>query len=258
MIKLIASDLDGTLLQNGAQRLSDDTLELIRRVIASGIRFVATSGRQYPNMKRIFREIWDDVTYIAENGSVIVHHDEVLDKTVIPQDLARELILDLQHSELCDAMVSGVHSIYMQPKERTRPYEDFILHELKNTTTFVDELACLNEEIIKISALVYGDRAADFAPDLQQKWSGKFHVAVAGKEWVDFTLTNKGEALEKMKRRLSVTKDETMAFGDNFNDASMFAAVGHSYAMAAADPEVRKMARHTCDSVESVLRELIG
>ena len=54
MIKYIASDLDGTLLQNGAQKPDNETLELIRRLTEAGIHFITASGRQYINMYRMF------------------------------------------------------------------------------------------------------------------------------------------------------------------------------------------------------------
>ena len=49
MIKLIASDLDGTLLQNGAQELTPRAIDLVRKLTEKGIYFVAASGRQYAN-----------------------------------------------------------------------------------------------------------------------------------------------------------------------------------------------------------------
>ena len=54
MIKLIASDLDGTLLQDGAQELTPRAIELISDLCGAGIHFVSASGRQYDNQKRVF------------------------------------------------------------------------------------------------------------------------------------------------------------------------------------------------------------
>ena len=47
MIKYIASDLDGTLLHNGAQQLPEEIFDLIRALKSRGIHFIAASGRQY-------------------------------------------------------------------------------------------------------------------------------------------------------------------------------------------------------------------
>ena len=65
MIKLIASDLDGTLLQNGAQELTPRALDLIHRLTEKGIHFAAASGRQYANERRLFAPIRDEISYIA-------------------------------------------------------------------------------------------------------------------------------------------------------------------------------------------------
>ena len=54
MIKLIASDLDGTLLQNEAQELTPRAIDLISQLTQKGIHFVAASGRQYDNERRVF------------------------------------------------------------------------------------------------------------------------------------------------------------------------------------------------------------
>lgn len=53
MIKLIASDLDGTLLQNDAQALTPRAIDLISKLCDAGIHFVSASGRQYDNQKRV-------------------------------------------------------------------------------------------------------------------------------------------------------------------------------------------------------------
>ena len=57
MIKLVASDLDGTLLLNGAQSLPEELFPLIKELKELGILFVAASGRQYANMKRMFAPV---------------------------------------------------------------------------------------------------------------------------------------------------------------------------------------------------------
>mgnify|MGYP001536952521 FL=1 len=56
-IKFIASDLDGTLLLNGAQKVSQELIPLIKRLNDNGIIFCAASGRQYPNMTKLFAPV---------------------------------------------------------------------------------------------------------------------------------------------------------------------------------------------------------
>ena len=57
MIRLIASDIDGTLLQNNARTLSEELFDLIRKLHRSGILFVPASGRQYLNLRSLFAPV---------------------------------------------------------------------------------------------------------------------------------------------------------------------------------------------------------
>ena len=87
MIKLIASDLDGTLLHNGAQKLTPRAIELIHELTQKGVHFVAASGRQYDNERRLFSEIKDEISYIGENGSICIHQGKVISRGIIADDL---------------------------------------------------------------------------------------------------------------------------------------------------------------------------
>ena len=72
MIKMVASDLDGTLLLNKAQSLPEEIFPLIRKLKEMGILFVAASGRQYPNMKRMFAPVASEIAYISETGHLLL------------------------------------------------------------------------------------------------------------------------------------------------------------------------------------------
>lgn len=88
----MASDLDGTLLQNGAQELTPRALDLVRRLTEKGIVFVASSGRQYDNEVNLFKPVKDQISYIAENGSICIHKGNVISRTVIAPELIRRTI----------------------------------------------------------------------------------------------------------------------------------------------------------------------
>ena len=70
-IKLIASDLDGTLVPEGTPDINPQVLEVISRLKEKGILFAAASGRQYQSMYKLLEPIKDDVIFIAENGGAI-------------------------------------------------------------------------------------------------------------------------------------------------------------------------------------------
>ena len=78
MIHLIASDIDGTLLQGGQTRLDPALFDVIERLEQHGIRFAAASGRQYTNLRRLFAPVADKIDYICENGSLVISDGSVL------------------------------------------------------------------------------------------------------------------------------------------------------------------------------------
>ena len=54
-----------------------------------GILFVAASGRQYANMKKMFRPVVDDMAFISENGALAVYNEKVLYQDSFEQELVR-------------------------------------------------------------------------------------------------------------------------------------------------------------------------
>ena len=82
MIKLIASDVDGTLIKDSTPDMYPEMVEAIKRLKEHGVLFCATSGRQYQSLRNVFRDVADEIAYIAENGAHIHYGDK--DISVIP------------------------------------------------------------------------------------------------------------------------------------------------------------------------------
>jgi HAD superfamily hydrolase (TIGR01484 family) len=78
MIKLIATDIDGTLLKDGTLMLDPEYMTVIEKLIAKGIRFVACSGRQFISERKLFAPIRDKLLYITDGGTVVRTPKEIL------------------------------------------------------------------------------------------------------------------------------------------------------------------------------------
>ena len=72
MIKLVVSDIDGTLLKEGTDQINPEMFDAIRQMRARGILFAASSGRQYASMRHVFEPVANDMIFIAENGSNVM------------------------------------------------------------------------------------------------------------------------------------------------------------------------------------------
>lgn len=89
MIKLIASDLDGTLLKEGTMDINPEIYDIIRKLKAKGIVFAAVSGREYDSIERVFAPVKDDIYFIAGNGGIISYQGEIIEKMAIPADIPK-------------------------------------------------------------------------------------------------------------------------------------------------------------------------
>ena len=71
MIKLIVSDIDGTLVEDGTDKINIEIYDVIMRLKEKGIRFAAASGRQYISIKRLFEPIAEEIFYIPDGKLII-------------------------------------------------------------------------------------------------------------------------------------------------------------------------------------------
>ena len=257
-IKLIACDLDGTLLPEGAMSGSKEDFELIRALQQRGIIFAPTSGRPYGNIRRTLYPVADDLFYICDNGANVVYHDRVIYREPMDQKLAFELI------DCINAMGEEYESVICTA-------DNYVLMP-KRDKTVIDILRCWNmsvriakdkEHIIDpiLKYTMYMGDGLDWATveRLTNEWSGKVkHISVAGNTWLDFQDGDKGSALLRSLEFLGIAPENVIAFGDNYNDIGMLDTAGYSYAVSHAADDVKKHADAVCGSVQEVLREILA
>ncbi|MCD2492798.1 HAD family hydrolase [Lacrimispora sp. NSJ-141] len=257
MIRLIASDMDGTILKNGAQTLPPRILPIIERLREKGIGFVAASGRQYGNLKRLMGPAADSVDYICENGAFAVHSGKIIYKATMERDLGQELMRDIWSRDGCEIQLSGVRTAYIQAKDPS--YTWHLKNVLKNDVTEVRDIFKTEEDYIKISAYVHGDKTEERLREFKERWKGVFTLASTCDHWIDFIPDgiNKGHAMRALMETVNISREQIMAFGDNYNDLELLACAEESYAVSDGKPEVIAACRHICDSVEDVLETLL-
>lgn len=255
MIKFIASDLDGTILQNGAQKVDDITMSTVKRLVENKMLFAPASGRQIESLKKLFAPVASDLVYIAENGALVKHHDVVINKMVLDRKLAMEMIYDAYEIENCEVLASAEHFAYIKPKSEF--FRNRMTKVVNYETKEVEKFEDIDEDLVKI-AICDISGIKNSKDHFLNKWSDKACVAVSGELFLDMTMpgVNKGVAIKKICEYFNLSKDECMAFGDNFNDIEMLEAVTHSYAMQNAKNEIKKHAKYVTDSVNKIISEL--
>ena len=258
MVKLIASDIDGTLLRYGSRSLPPALFGLIRRLRTAGVLFCPASGRQYHSLRQLFAPVADEVCFLCENGAVVFgpgteETAPVLSRTVMPRQEALALTGDIAALPDAHALISGQNLSYLWnwPEELRREFQSWT----GNLVQTVAEDGDIPEDMIKVSAHCPDPAAA--ARALGPRWGERFHMAVAGPVWLDFTLADKGTGLRGLCRALGVEPADAAAFGDNWNDVAMLETVGTPWLMASADPALRERFPRQCEDVLPVLEDIL-
>lgn len=249
MIKLIASDVDGTLVKDSSPYIYSEMPEAIRELKKKGILFCVASGRQYYSIRNLFKDVADDIAYIAENGAHIVYQGENLFIKEMNREYAESIIkLYREHRDTCECIVSTPKMTLMETDNRE--FIELIRNSYRNRYELVHDVLETKEPIIKVSIYRKEGLRKLAEEEFIPSWKDKVKATMAGEEWVDFMNldVDKGNALRVLCEHLGISKEETMAFGDNDNDIGMLKAAGVSYAVETARESVKQTADHICPS----------
>lgn len=247
MIRLIASDIDGTLLPEGSDQLNPEIFDVIRSLKEQGIFFAAASGRSYPSIAGLFAPVKKEILFIADNGSnVICRGCELFSAAVNREDL-KDWVRAMRRRRDCTLLVSSKTTVYVEGGDEQ--LLDLLINGYHNHVKVSPDLLQEEDQIIKM-ALYHREGIRNIAGPLIDEWKDRFRVMAAGDPWLDFVdyRADKGKALEGIQERMGISREETMAFGDNLNDLGMLSQAAQSYAVSNARPEVLQAVRHVTDS----------
>lgn len=251
MIKLIASDIDGTLVENSTAVLHPEMFELIKKLKQKGILFCAASGRQYQSIANMFEPVKDDIIFLAENGAHIRYKDKDIALVEMKREHIEEIVHTIRKENIHgDYIVSTNDGSIMDTKNQE--FIDLIAYGYRNKFRLVEDVLAENVPIIKIAAFLKGSIRELGESVLIPQFSDKVKATMAGEEWVDYmeASVDKGHALRMIQEYFHIAKEETIAFGDNSNDIGLLMAAGRGFAVENALNEVKAVATDICPSYD--------
>lgn len=250
-IKLVVSDMDGTLLDVDGN-VPAGFWPLLEQMRMRGITFVPASGRQYATLARMFPGAPTGATFIAENGTFVVRDDAVLSATYLDKPTVTNVIRTVRHATAhthdLGLVVSGRLSAYI---ERRDPAFTDEAEKYYARLTLVDDLVVATNDVLKLAIYDFND-VESTARSIFAPLATSHQMAVSGKHWVDIMAAgaNKGRAVQELQRALGVTAAQTVVFGDFLNDLEMLNHADLSFAMDNAHPTVRSRARYIAPTNE--------
>lgn len=259
-VKLIASDMDGTLLDENGQ-VPPETFDLILALREHGVRFVASSGRRYDRLCDFFSPVKDRMDFVASNGAQVFADGVQIDREAYSHLAIRRLAKTV-------AMFPNMHLALF---DRTKSYllddEDKFVREVDKDLPNVEriyELPSPQVSIIKASIFCDDGNVMDNAYVLQRELGGLFTFAPSGSSYIDAMQPgiSKASGIAQVMEYHGIDASEVMAFGDAMNDYEIIRFVGTGCAMANGRPALRAVADRVIGSnvehaVQSEMRRVL-
>lgn len=259
MIRLIGSDIDGTLVSEGSHDINPEYFEAIKELKKLGITFCACSGRQYGSMQDLFAPVADSIYFIAASGTLIRTRDEILHSWRIDPAVYLSLIREIRKFENVNVNVS-LPDVTLIDTGEDSPFMHLLRDEYHYVAENVADLARIpTDSILEVS--INSPHIEEAARILQENpMFASLAITVSGQKWADITTkeAGKGEAFALLQEYLGIGIEETVYFGDNLNDLPAFREAGVTATVSNARDEVK----YAADIVEpsfdrmGVLKEL--
>lgn len=233
MIKLIASDLDGTLLPP-SKIMPEETFPLIEKLYKRGIVFAPASGRQLPNLKKLFAPVLDKIAIIAENGGLCWYDGGIIYSHPTPAEGVKYALDIIRGEKDLYPVLSCADCAYYE--DDFAPFADVTSRSYSSLKKEnLDEVA-LRETVLKISVWDGNAPCAEHGGKILPPKIQGLRTMVSGYDWLDVSeaTANKGKALCALMQKLNAQKSECAAFGDHMNDLEMLLACGKPFVTANA------------------------
>lgn len=254
MFKMIAIDLDGTLL-NSDKEISQENIEYIKYAIEKGIKVLICSGRIYTGAKVFAEQLSIEGPMIVCNGAMI--RDAKTGKAYYRNMLSKEdcmKVVDLLkkediyfHTYIDDVMYAeklDYAALYYMIKSKDLTSDLRI--DVKVVESVKEIISQHSEDPAKIVVM---SSESDKLSRVRRFVEEISSIEVVSSNYDNFEVVNrgvsKGKALEIISQMYSVSREEIIAIGDNENDCSMLEYAGFSVAMGNAEDRVKNM----CDFV---------
>lgn len=239
--KLIAVDIDGTLLDSNSQ-LKSDTIQSVRRGVAKGLIFTISTGRPVQGIRNILNALDVKSSSITYNGAMIVSEKEEIlysctlratdavdvirlgmDRNLTVTFWANNILYanEINETSLAYSEISGV------PPVRFDDYEKIALEGITKVL-WIDTPEAINRHEKEVGAFL--------SDQVNYHTSRPMFL-----EFVDKS-ASKALAMQKLGEIYGISREEMIAVGDGLNDLSMIEYAGLGVAMANSHPDILKIA----------------
>jgi Cof subfamily protein (haloacid dehalogenase superfamily) len=243
MIKLIISDLDGTFLNNQGDYDRALFAQVYDLMAKQNVHFVACTGKQSERVEELFGAYSDKIWIVGDSATAIKHNGKFVYRSFIQNALGQRIIKTLEQ-------VSKEHVIIACTVKGAVIKSDLPAHLKQKvrgsyaSIIEVDDYHEIYDDFIKITVYDEKEQCSQTRTHLTP-YDNDVYIVVSEAAWIDITEHNvhKGSTIKKLQQILNISYDETMAFGDGFNDIELLEQANYSFAMRNAFDETKAVAK---------------
>ena len=249
-IKLIATDMDGTLLDPKGQVDIPRLEKILDRLEERGIRFVIATGNEIHRVKQLLGHLTERVVLIVANGARIFEGNQLLQAQTWDDDMVTRALEFFKGRECQEQfVVTSMNGGFVKEGTVFAELENFMTPEMielfYQRMNFVEKLEShLFGGVLKMSLVVGEERSDSVLEEINQLFNGPVQAVSSGYGCIDILQSgiHKAWALQELLKRWDIKAEEIMAFGDSENDVEMLQLAGIAYAMENADDKAKAVA----------------
>lgn len=248
---MIAVDMDGTFLDDQKKYNKERFLEQFKKMNDQNIHFVIASGNRLDTLQRYFEDLASNLSYIAENGALVVDQTEEIKASIMDKKTAKECMSLFEDYPDLRVIVCGKHNVYIREEDiqknldKDSEFENdisryFVAHEI------VPNFDAIDDDIFKFAIKTPTGKSDYYYSILNEILPDSIRPTSTGFDFIDVIQSDqhKGNGIEILQNYWGITSDETAAFGDNGNDIEMLEHVTYSFAMENAIDEAKEAAKY--------------
>ena len=249
-IKVIATDMDGTLLDPKGQLDLPRLEKILDKLDQCDIRFVIATGNEVHRMRQLLGHLADRVVLVVANGARIFENNELIqaqtwDDAMVDRALARFRGRECQDQFVVTAMNGGFVKKGTVFTELDKFMTPEMIEKLYQRMNFVDEFdSSLFGGVLKMSMVVGEERLDSVLQEVNDLFNGHVRAVSSGYGCIDILQDgiHKAWGLVELLKRWNLKPEQIMAFGDSENDIEMLELAGISFAMENAEESVKRVA----------------
>ena len=249
-IKIIATDMDGTLLDPRGQLDLPRLEKIIDQLDRCGVRFVIATGNEIHRMRQLLGHLAERVVLVVANGARIFENNELLQAQTWDDDMVDKALAHFKGRECQDQfVVTAMNGGFVKAGTVFTELDKFMTPEmikkLYQRMNFVDEFdSSLFGGVLKMSMVVGEERSDSVLQEVNDLFDGRVRAVSSGYGCIDILQDgiHKAWGLEELLKRWDLKSEQIMAFGDSENDIEMLELAGISYAMENAEEAVKRIA----------------